>query len=301
MLEDCCRAGGQALRARPARVRGDRLRHHHHLSAADATEHIIHNPFVPTCLNHQLGVTLLLLALLGAIFIKGFKEAIGLAVGSSSSTCAERRGLGWALLTSPAIPSTCRAGRKAAPRLPQQPADDRSRRCSSFPSSRWACRASRPASRSCRWSRAIPATTRAPGGRIRNTRTLLRTAALIMSVMLIGSSLRRRCSIPAEACGRAGRRRARALLSRARALGEIFGTVYDMSTIAILWFAGASAMAGLLNLVPRYLPRYGMAPEWTKATRPLVLLFTAITFVITIIFDADVEAREAPTRPGCWC
>jgi len=39
------------------------------LSAADATEHIIHNPFVPAILNHQLGVTLLLLALLGTVFL----------------------------------------------------------------------------------------------------------------------------------------------------------------------------------------------------------------------------------------
>jgi hypothetical protein len=271
------------------------------LSAADATEHIIHNPFVPDILNHQLGVTLLLLALLGTIFIKGFKEAIGLAVGIVFVYLTLNVVvLGWALLTIASHPeylprwteglhlaypsnlgmivaalivfpklalglSGFETGVAVMPLVKGDPGDD-------------------PAH---------------PAGRIRNTKTLLRTAALIMSVMLICSSLATTMLVPAEAMRQGGPASGRAISYLAHEhLGEIFGTIYDMSTIAILWFAGASAMAGLLNLVPRYLPRYGMAPEWTKASRPLVLLFTVITFVITILFDANVEAQGGAYATG---
>jgi hypothetical protein len=51
------------------------------LSAADATAHIVENPLTPDFLHGQhVVITLVLLATLGAVFLKGFKEAIGIAV-----------------------------------------------------------------------------------------------------------------------------------------------------------------------------------------------------------------------------
>ena len=274
------------------------------LSAADATAHIIGNPFVPASFNHPVALTLILLAALCAIFLKGFKEAIGLAVvivgvylalnAVVISAALARVFLhpevfpAWktALYASPDTHGSTLAmivlalvlfpklalglsgfetGVAVMPLVAGDPDDDHDN----------------------------------PKGRIRNTQKLLRTAALIMSVGLIGSSITTTLLIPAKEFEAGGLASGRALAYLAHEIfGEMFGTVYDLSTIAILWFAGASAMAGLLNLVPRYLPRYGMAPEWAKASRPLVLLFAAITFLITILFDADVEAQGGAYATG---
>lgn len=155
-----------------------------------------------------------------------------------------------------------------------------------------------------------------PKGRIRNARKLLVTAALIMSALLLGSSLVTSMLIePTELHaatdlgGGHAKDRALAYIAHGEGgrvinpiFGPVFGTLYDIATIVILGFAGASAMAGLLALVPRYLPRYGMAPEWARVTHLLVIMFTFINLLVTWVFEADVSGRKAgPTPRACSC
>ncbi|HLH25034.1 MAG TPA: amino acid transporter [Chloroflexota bacterium] len=272
------------------------------LSAADATAHMLENPFVPPLLAGQrVGVTLLLVALLGAIFLKGFKEAIGIAVALVLTYLALN-----AVVVVVALahvvqhPLVVDNWQRALFAEYHDPARMVLVALLLFPKLALGLSGFETGVAVMPLVRGAPGDTEAaPTGRIRNTRKLLLTAALIMSVFLIASSFATITLIPAEAFAPDGKANGRALAYLAHAyLGEWFGTAYDVSTICILWFAGASAMAGLLNIVPRYLPRYGMAPEWARAARPLVLVFTTIAFAVTLIFRADVDAQGGAYATG---
>jgi hypothetical protein len=271
------------------------------LSAADATAHIVENPLVPVWLHHRVSITTVLLLMLAAIFLKGFREAIDLAVwivvvylvlNAVVLTVAVgelwRRPelwMGWRAMVTASYGNPLHMLAAAALLFPKLALG-----LSGFETGV----AVMPLVKGEKGD-----THEAPVGRVRNTRKLLLAAALIMSVYLIGSSIVTTLLIPPAAFADGGDASGRALAYLAHLyLGHGFGTVYDLSTIFILWFAGASAMAGLLNLVPQFLPRYGMAPEWARATRPLVLVFTAISIVVTVLFRADVEAQAGAYATG---
>ena len=271
------------------------------LSAADATAHVIENPFTPASLKHPIVVTLLLVALLAAIFLKGFKEAIGIAVILVAvylllNAVVIGRGL-YEIVTHPhALPEW----KAALFRSYASPLMMVGAALLVFPKLALGLSGFETGVAVMSLVEGAPGDTEEkPQGRIRNTRKLLRTAALLMSVLLIASSFATALLIPPQEFQEGGQANGRALAYIAHLyLGDLFGTAYDLSTILILWFAGASAMAGLLNIVPRYLPRYGMAPNWALATRPLVLVYTAIAFAVTLIFKADVNAQGGAYATG---
>ncbi|MCU1337585.1 MAG: hypothetical protein JWO19_3166 [Bryobacterales bacterium] len=272
------------------------------LSASDAARHATENPYLhPLLGDAHLRITLVLLALLAAVFLKGFTEAIELAtlvcvpylvlnvvvlgralmVVTSHPTLvlqwenALRAQGDWKHLALSAIIlfprlalglSGFETGVSVMPLI----------RCAETDSNEINVQ-----------------------DRIRNTRKLLATAAVIMSLLLLVSSFVSVLLIPKEVYQEGGPASGRAIAYLAHEyLGNVFGSIYDLSTILVLWFAGASAMAGLLHLVPRYLPRIGLAPEWVAYARPLVLMLFGCNVVVTLIFRANVEAQAGAYATG---
>src|SRR5581483_10403551 len=200
------------------------------LSSADAAAHFTQNPFTPPWMRNQMAVTLVLLAILGAIFLKGFKEAIGVAVtlvgiylflnliitvaafqelfkhldlvahwreGLLQSHSSPLVMLGMSLILFPKLAlglSGFETGVAVMPLIRGE---------------------------------GLPA-------RIRNARKLLATAAIIMSIFLIATSFVTTLLIPAEKFKEGGEANGRAMAYLGhRLLGNAFGSAYDLSTIFI--------------------------------------------------------------------
>ena len=297
------------------------------LSAADATAHLISNPLysghAPEWMQGQMLVTMFLLVLLGGMFLKGYGEVVGVAtvlvVAYIGMTAIIITAGVWYLMGHPMLlphwlseiatgnyhlahPPLSGAGPWVAIAIA----------CLIFPKLALGMSGFETGVLHIHLVRGTKADPTEATARIRHTRMLLVTAAVLMSVMLLGSSLVTGTDtlIPAEELrlepvkGKA-MDRALAYIAHGESpyavcplFGRVFGTIYDISTILILWFAGASAMAGLLNMVPRYLPRYGMAPEWAAAYRPLVIAFTVVNLIVTWCFRADVSSQGGAYATG---
>ena len=271
------------------------------LSAADAAQHAAENPLLHAVLrDFKMPLTLILLALLALVFLKGFSEAIGLATAVAVPyICLNIAVLGRCVQEIMANPDLLPNWKRSL----ALHGDSTAILLASaivFPKLALGLSGFETG------VSVMPLITgsandnaKFPAGRVRNTRELLLAAAVLMSILLLISSFVTTLLIPEQAYREGGPASGRAIAYLAhRLMSPSFASAYDLVTILILWFAGASAMAGLLNLVPRYLPRFGMAPAWVAYARPLVVLLFGINVAVTLVFKANVEKQGGAYATG---
>lgn len=279
------------------------------LSASDAAAHMVENPYISQLVGHSnLTIAICMVIMLGFIFYIGFREAILVAmlctlpflfltlivIAISGSVIIKNPALFYHWLHAPifkvdwfglfiisalAFPKLALGLSGFETGVSVMPLINNGR--------------SRVESQHERLISYVPL------ARIKGTKNLLLCSALIMSAYLIFSSIVTSVLLKQSQVVDGGEASGRALSFLAhKYIGNLFGTIYDFSTIIILGFAGASALAGLLNIIPRYLPRFGMAPQWASFRRPLVILITLISVLILVVFDANVNSQAGAYATG---
>ena len=138
-------------------------------------------------------------------------------------------------------------------------------------------------------------------------RKLLTTAALVMACALLSSVLAAATLIPPQEFTLHGRAMHRALSYLAHGyplmngaagkslnglFGPIFGTVYDLSTIAILCMAGACVTIALRDYVPEYLKRFGMELNWARRAGVKMRFFNLLVLIVVFVFHAHIASLQ---------
>src|SRR5215211_7560084 len=183
------------------------------LSAADAAAHLAENPFTHFLHGQEVPVTLLLVGLLGAVFLKGFSEAIGVAVILVASYIGLNLivvGVGFyqLMLQPQALP----AWTDSLFRVHGSPLLMLAGALVVFPKLALGLSGFETGVVVMPLVEGDPTDTRErPWGRIHNTRKLLTVAAGIMSVMLMTSAVVTTLLIPHEEFEEGGRASGRAL------------------------------------------------------------------------------------------
>ena len=277
------------------------------LSASDAAAHMVENPYISTYVGHSnLAISIVMVLALGAVFYVGFREAILVAILCTipfllltliviikaslvimnepiliyqwiSDPIFKVDWFGLFIISALAFPTLAlglsgfETGVSVMPLIKNGKSDLQESHNK----------------------------TNIPVERIKGTKNLLLFSALIMSAYLITSSIVTSILLKQSQVADGGEASGRALSFLAhKYIGNGYGTVYDFCTIIILGFAGSSALAGLLNIIPRYLPRFGMAPQWASFRRPLVVIITLISTIILVVFNANVNAQAGAYATG---
>lgn len=150
--------------------------------------------------------------------------------------------------------------------------------------------------------------------RIRKTRLMLITLAVVMCTLMLGAGFVTSILIPhEEMLPQTGTAENRCLAYIAYGsplnhqispdlvspfFGKIFGGLYDLCTITVLTISGVVVLIGTRELIPPYLHRLGMEWDWSRRLGLMMHIFTITKIGVTAFFHADVEAQRGAYLTG---
>ena len=143
--------------------------------------------------------------------------------------------------------------------------------------------------------------------KVRNTRKLMVVAASVMAIYLLGTVGITTLLVPRDGTAPEGRAEHRALAYIAHGsplsngasgrelsplFGDLFGDIFDLSSVLILCLAGATVTVGLQSLLPHYLNRLGMDVTWAGKVGTILQVLNLMVLLITVVFQASPSSQQ---------